>query len=260
MAGNPVPRIAEVRGGMLNSIGLQNRGVDYFLREKVPLFRDLGTRVIVNVAGRDEAEYTDVVRRLDGIDGIDAFEINISCPNVKKGGMLFGSDPESAFRVMSSIRKTTELPVIAKLTPNVTDPGIIAKTVEEAGSDGISLINTIRGMSIDLRTLKPVLASGIGGFSGPAIKPAALANLWIVLKATALPVIGMGGIMNGQDALEFIAAGAVAVQLGTVFFVNPRAPEVILEEMTEYLRTHGYSSLKSLIGVVNDSLGQQDGS
>jgi dihydroorotate dehydrogenase (NAD+) catalytic subunit len=250
MPGNPPPRIAEVFGGMLNSIGLQNNGVERFIVEKVPLLGDLDTKVIVNVAGRDEDEYADVIRRLDGRNGIDGFEINISCPNVKEGGALFGSDPKAAHRITSSARKATTLPLIVKLTPNVSDPSSIARAVEEAGCDGISLINTVRGMGVDLRTRKPLLTTVTGGLSGPAIKPVALANLWMIRQATSLPLIGMGGIMNWKDALEFFVTGARAIQIGTVFFVNPYAPKDILTGLKRYLRECGCRSLEDLVGTL----------
>jgi len=246
--GNPPPRIIEVCGGMLNAIGLENVGLQAFLRDKLPPLRKYDTKIIVNIFGESVEEYAALAASLDKAQGIHALEVNISCPNVQAGGVHFGTDPQLAYQVISSVKTETSLPVIVKLTPNVTDITTIAKAVEAAGADAISLINTLTGLSIDVTRRKPHLANITGGLSGPAIKPIALRMLWQVRNCVSLPLIGVGGIMNANDALEFIIAGASAVQIGTANFVDPRAMLSILEGIEEYLKTHHFSNIHQLIG------------
>ncbi|RKY66277.1 MAG: dihydroorotate dehydrogenase [Candidatus Latescibacterota bacterium] len=248
--GNPTPRIVETASGMLNSIGLANVGVAAFARDKMPFLRSCGTAVIVNVAGRSMDEYVEVVRRLSDCPGIHALEINISCPNVQEGGLAFGADPKVAAAVIGAVRSVTRLPVIAKLTPNVTDIVRIAEAVQEAGADAVSLINTLVGMAIDVVRRRPELGSVTGGLSGPAIKPVALAMVWKAAQAVRIPVIGMGGIMNAGDALEFMLAGAVAVQVGTANFVDPTSTIRIVEGLEDTLRERGMGSVKEIIGAL----------
>ncbi len=248
--GNPPPRIVETASGMLNSIGLANVGVAAFVRDKMPFLRSCGTAVIVNVAGRSMEEYVEVARRLSDCPGIHALEINISCPNVQEGGLAFGADPKVAAAVIGAVRDVTQLPLIAKLTPNVTDIAGIAAAVQEAGADAVSLINTLVGMAIDATRGRPELGGVTGGLSGPAIKPVALAMVWKVAQAVRIPVIGMGGIMNAGDALEFMLAGAVAVQVGTANFVDPTSTIRIVEGLEDTLRERGMGSVKEIIGAL----------
>ena len=222
--GNPTPRIIETASGMLNAIGLQNVGIEAFIKDKLPFVRQFDVPVIANFFGNTLEEYGEAARMLSGGDGVYALEVNISCPNVKEGGIVFGTDPKAAASVISLVRRSTKLPVIAKLSPNVTDITIMAKAVEEAGADAVSLINTLTGMAIDVKTRRPRLANITGGLSGPAIKPVAVRMVWQVANAIKLPVIGIGGIMTAEDALEFIIAGATAVQVGTANFINPTRP------------------------------------
>lgn len=245
--GNPGPRIVETPCGMLNAIGLQNVGVDYFIKEKLPLLKKSGTNVIANIFGETIEDYMEVARRLDGAKGVAAVEINISCPNVKKGGIVFGTDPNEAFKVVSAVRKSTRLPVITKLSPNVTDIRVMVKAVEDGGTDAISLINTLTGMVIDVERRRPVLATATGGLSGPAIRPVAVRMTWQAAQAARVPVIGMGGIMTARDALEFIIAGASAVQVGTASFIDPDAAVKVAEGIEEYLKTHR-TTIRELTG------------
>ncbi|OGT98052.1 MAG: dihydroorotate dehydrogenase B catalytic subunit [Geobacteraceae bacterium GWC2_48_7] len=249
-AGNPTPRIVETPGGMLNAIGLQNVGIDAFVEKKVPFLRNVNTPAIANFFGNTIEEYVELAARLDQISEIAALEINISCPNVKQGGIVFGTDPECASDVVTACRKATSKPLIVKLSPNVTDIVSMARACEDAGADALSLINTLTGMAIDLQRRKPVLANITGGFSGPAIKPIALRMVWQVAKAVKLPIIGIGGIMNATDALEFILAGATAVQVGTANFVNPGAVQEIAEGMENWLKDNKVESISSLIGAL----------
>lgn len=249
--GNPPPRIWETPSGMLNAIGLENPGVDVFLNEKLPYLRGFDTAVLVNIFGYSLEEYVDVAARLDGVPGVSGLEVNISCPNVKAGGIVFGTNVKAAFELLSAVRKTTKLPVIAKLSPNVTDITEFAKAAQDAGCDGLSLINTLLGMAIDIRSRKPRLANRTGGLSGPAIRPVAVRMVWQAAKAVSLPIIGMGGIVTGEDALEFILAGASAVAVGTANFLNPRATLDVLDGMEQIMLEQGISSIKSLIGKVN---------
>ncbi len=239
--GNPGPRIVETPCGMLNAIGLQNVGVDEFIEKKLPLLKGLNTHVIANIFGETIDDYMEVARRLNAVKGVSALEINISCPNVKKGGIVFGTDPSEAFRVVSAIRKSTSLPLITKLSPNVTDIKVMVKAAEDAGTDAISLINTLTGMVIDVERRRPVLATATGGLSGPAIRPVAVRMVWQAAQAAKVPLIGMGGIMNARDALEFIIAGAAAVQVGTASFIDPDAAAKVASGIEEYVQRHGVS-------------------
>lgn len=249
-AGNPTPRIVETPGGMLNAIGLQNVGIDAFIEKKVPFLRTVNTPAIANFFGNTIDEYVEMARRLEAIPEVAAFELNISCPNVKHGGIVFGTDPQCAFDVVSACREVTVKPLIVKLSPNVTDVVVMARACEEAGADALSLINTLTGMAIDLNKRRPVLANITGGFSGPAIKPVALRMVWQVARAVKLPIIGIGGIMNAVDALEFILAGATAVQIGTASFINPGAAQEIAEGIEAWLVENNVADVKSLIGAL----------
>ncbi len=248
--GNPPPRIWETPSGMLNAIGLENPGVDVFLRDKLPFLRNYDTAVLVNIFGYSLEEYVGVAGRLDGVPGVSGLEVNISCPNVKAGGIVFGTDLKAAFELLSAVRKATRLPVIAKLSPNVTDITGFAKAARDAGCDGLSLINTLLGMAIDIRSRRPRLANCTGGLSGPAIRPVAVRMVWQAAQAVDLPVIGMGGIMTYEDALEFILAGASAVAVGTANFVNPRATLDIIRDLETFLTQEGIGSVKELVGQV----------
>ena len=246
-AGNPSPRVTETPAGMLNSIGLQNPGADGFLREELPWLFDQGARVIVNIAGGTVADYASLVAKLDSAPGVVAFEVNVSCPNVEREGMAFGVSPKSTELVVRAVRRETSLPVICKLTPNVTNVVEIAQAAEEAGADAISLINTLLGMAIDVESQRPVLGNTLGGLSGPAIKPVALRMVWQVRAVTRLPIIGMGGIVTAEDALEFILAGASAVAVGSACFVNPLAPLEIIHGIAAYLDRTGLA-LRDAVG------------
>jgi dihydroorotate dehydrogenase (NAD+) catalytic subunit len=246
--GNPPPRIMETTGGMLNAVGLQNIGVDAFIEEKMPLLRQYDTKVIANIYGETYDDYKKVARKLSSVKGVHALEVNISCPNVKNGGLSFGSDPKIAARVTRAVREETSLPVIVKLTPNVTDIAVIAEAVEKAGADAVSLINTLTGMSVDLKTRKPRLKNITGGLSGPAIKPVALRMVWQVVQRVSIPVIGIGGIMTAEDALEFLVLGAKAVQIGTANFVNPLVTMEVIEGMKNYLAENKIKDINDIIG------------
>jgi len=249
-AGNPPPRIMETTGGMLNSVGLQNVGVDAFIEEKLPFLRKFDVAVIANIYGESYADYAAVAAKLDGVPGVHALEVNISCPNVQKGGLSFGADPKSAAEVTRRVRAKNSLPLIVKLTPNVTDITVIARAVEQAGADAVSLINTLTGMSIDLDTREPHLKNITGGLSGPAIKPVALRMVWQVARQVKIPVIGMGGIMSARDALEFMVAGASAVQVGTASFVNPRAGLEIIDGMQDYMKKNRIKKITDIVGTL----------
>jgi dihydroorotate dehydrogenase (NAD+) catalytic subunit len=246
--GNAQPRIAETPSGMLTSIGLQNIGAEALIKEKAPVWKKWRVPVIVSIAGKTVDEYARLAGMLDGVPGVSGLELNISCPNVKAGGMEFGCGAASAGGVASAVRKATTLPLIVKLTPNVTDIKEIALAVESAGADAISLINTLKGMAIDIYRRRPLLGAVTGGLSGPAIKPVALAMVWQVAGAVGVPVIGGGGISNATDAVEFIMAGASAVEVGTAAMVNPRAPLDIIEGLEDFMREQGVESLSELIG------------
>jgi dihydroorotate dehydrogenase (NAD+) catalytic subunit len=245
--GNAPPRIVETPSGMLNSIGLQNDGVEAFIKEKIPFLKKIRPAVIVSIAAHSVNDYGRLAERLDGVSRVDAIEINISCPNVK-GGLEFSREPFSAFEVVNAVRRKTKKTVIAKLSPNVTDIAAIAAAAEEAGADAVSLVNTFTGMAVDVDTKRPVLGNIVGGLSGPAIKPVALRMVWEVFKRVKVPVIGMGGIMESEDALEFMIAGASAVQVGTANFVNPRAAAEIAVGIEAYMRGNKIKNMKGLIG------------
>ncbi len=251
-AGNPTPRIVETPGGMLNAIGLQNVGIDAFIAKKVPFFRNVNTPAIANFFGSTPEEYAELATRLDSISEVRALEVNISCPNVKQGGIVFGTDPASAVSVVTACRAATKKPLIVKLSPNVTDIVQMALACEGAGADALSVINTLTGMAIDLEKRRPVLANITGGLSGPAIKPIALRMVWQVTKAVKVPVIGIGGIMNATDALEFMLAGATAVQIGTASFVNPGAAQEIAIGMENWLAERNIADIKSIIGALEN--------
>ena len=245
--GNPPPRIVETAAGMLNSIGLQNVGVEVFVEKKLPFLKKFDTKVIVNFFGDSIDEYCEVARVLDGTEGIAGLEINISCPNKQEGWLEFGTNPDLTFRVVNAVRQSTKLPLIVKLSPNVTDITVIAKAAIDAGSDALSLINTFSGMAVDINTRRPKLANIIGGLSGPAIKPVALKMIWQTAKAVKAPLIGIGGIMTAEDAIEFMLVGASAVQVGTANFVDPQASIKILEGIEDYFKKNKIKDVKELV-------------
>jgi dihydroorotate dehydrogenase (NAD+) catalytic subunit len=247
-AGNPTPRIAETVSGMLNAIGLQNVGIDAFIQHKMPFLRTVNTPVIANFFGNTLEEYGEVAKRLNDIPEIAAGELNISCPNVKQGGIVFGTDPKAASEVVALVRKNLQKPLIVKLTPNVTDITVVARAVEEAGADAIACINTITGMSVDVNTRKPRIANMTGGLSGPAIRPVAVRMVHQVVQTVSVPVIGIGGIVKAMDALEFLIVGAKAVQVGTANFVDPTAMISIIEGIEEFLVEEGIDDIHDLIG------------
>ncbi len=249
--GNPPPRIVETASGMLNAIGLENIGLDAFIHKKLPFVKTLSTAVIINIYGKQVSDYAELAARLNDLDGIAGIEVNISCPNVKTGGIAFGVDPIAAYEVIHAVRTQTTLPVIAKLSPNVTDITVIARSVVDAGADAVSLINTLTGMAIDIETRRPKLANITGGLSGPAIKPVALRMVWQTANAVSVPVIGIGGIMTASDALEFIIAGASAIQVGTASFVNPRAAMDILDGIETWLKEKQITRLADLRGTLH---------
>ena len=246
--GNPYPRMVETPSGMLNAVGLQNHGVNYFINNIYPRIKDYDTEIIVNVSGAKVEDYVDVCERLQPLDKINAIELNISCPNVKQGGMAFGTTCSGASQVVSAAREAWHKTLIVKLSPNVTDIAEIARAVESEGADAVSLVNTFLGMSIDVERRTPHLSTITGGLSGPCIRPIAVRMVWQVAKAVKIPVIGLGGIMNGRDALEFILAGATAVQVGTANFVDPTVTMKIMDDIEDYCRRHHVSSMSELIG------------
>lgn len=248
--GNPPPRIVETPCGMLNAVGLQNVGVNAFIREKLPFLTQFDLPVIANIFGESVEEYVKVAEILSQASGVHGLEVNISCPNVKKGGIAFGANPDMAADVTRRVKASTDLPVIVKLTPNVTDIAEIAESVEAAGADAISLINTITGMSVDIERRVPHLRNITGGLSGPAIKPVALRMVWQVIQRVSVPVIGLGGIMTARDALEFLIVGARAVQVGTAHFIHPHAAIDILEGIEDYLEQHQFDDINQLIGTL----------
>jgi dihydroorotate dehydrogenase (NAD+) catalytic subunit len=252
--GNPYPRMAETASGMLNSVGLQNKGINYFEKNIYPRLSEYNTHVIINVNGSCVDDYVALAERINKLDKIPAIELNISCPNVKMGGMVFGTNPVSAREVIKAVRKVCIKKLIVKLSPNVTNIVEFARISEEEGADAISLINTLLGMAIDVRSMKPSLATVTGGLSGPAIKPVALRMVWQVSNAVKIPVIGMGGIMNADDAIEFILAGATAIQVGTASFIDPQASVRILEGIENYLVANGFSDIREITGLINKSL------
>ena len=250
-AGNPPPRVIETPSGMLNSIGLQNVGVEVLIKEKLPYLKKFNTPVIINISGDTMEEYVKLAGILGEVSaemGVSGLEINISCPNVKKGGMAWGTDAKETYKIVSSIRKATTLPLIVKLTPNVTDIKIIAQAAEEAGADALSLINTLVGMVVDIDSRRPKLANVSGGLSGPAVKPVALWLVWQVFQMVSIPVIGIGGIIKVEDALEFIIAGAWAIEIGTANFVNPRVTVEIIKGIEKYLIENSIEDVEKLVG------------
>lgn len=248
--GNDYPRMAETPSGMLNAVGLQNKGVDYFISNIYPEIRNFNTEIIPNVNGATVEDYIEVTEKLNEVAGINAIELNISCPNVKEGGMAFGVSCPSAVAVTTAVREAWSKTLIVKLSPNVTDITEIAKGVEGAGADAVSLVNTFLGMAIDSKTRKPILSTITGGLSGPAIKPIALRMVWQVYHAVKIPVIGMGGIMNAEDAIEFMLAGSVAIQIGTANFINPQISIEIIHGISRYLEENGFSSVLDIVGVI----------
>ena len=246
--GNPMPRVIETAAGLLNAIGLQNVGVEVFLKEKMPLLRKWQANVIVNVFGENIEEYVAVALKLEGAVGVSALELNISCPNVASGGVMFGTDPKSASQVTKAVRKVSSLPLIVKLSPQVTDITAIAKAVTDAGADALSVINTVPGMAIDYKTRKPILANVTGGLSGPVIKPIALKMVWDVSRAVKIPVVGIGGILTASDAIEFMLAGASAIQIGTANFIKPTTGPDIVAGLKSYLMEQKISDANQLVG------------
>jgi dihydroorotate dehydrogenase (NAD+) catalytic subunit len=249
-AGNPLPRVAETASGMLNSIGLQNPGIDAFISDYLPRMRRYRTLLVVNLVGDTFEEYESMAERLDAEEGVDAIELNISCPNCPQGGMEFGIDPRSTEALVRRVRERFRRPIIAKLTPNVTDIVAEARAAEAGGADALSLVNTFVGMAIDWRRRRPVLGGVTGGLSGPAIKPLALRMVWLAARSCRIPVIGMGGIRCAADVLEFLVAGARAVQIGTAQFTDPRAAVGILEDLRKALREEGLGSIGELVGTL----------
>ena len=249
--GNPYPRMAETPSGMLNAVGLQNKGVDYFVDHIYPEVRKIDTNIIVNVSGSCIDDYVQTASIINTLDDIPAIELNISCPNVKQGGMAFGVKPESAAQVVSAVRKAYDKTLIVKLSPNVTDITEIARAVEDAGADSVSLINTMLGMAIDAEKRKPILSTITGGMSGPAVKPVALRMVWQTAKAVKIPVIGLGGICSATDAVEFLLAGASAIQIGTANFIDPSISEKVIDGIADYLQRHNFNSIQEIIGALN---------
>lgn len=249
--GNPYPRMAETPSGMLNAVGLQNKGVDYFIENIYPRIRKYDSEMIVNVSGAKIEDYVGVCQKLQEQTDIKAIEVNISCPNVKQGGMAFGTSPDGAASVTRAVRQAFNRTVIVKLSPNVTDIVSIAKAVEAEGADSVSLINTLMGMAIDVERRRPCLSTVTGGLSGPAVRPVAVRMVWQVAKAVSIPVIGLGGITNGRDAMEFILAGASAIQVGTANFIDPAVTVKIVDYLRDYCMRHGVGDIKELIGGIN---------
>jgi len=250
--GNPYPRMAETCSGMLNAVGLQNKGVDYFINSIYPTVKDIDTNIIVNVSGSTIEEYVETAEKLNSLVNIPAIELNISCPNVKEGGMAFGTNCLSAAQVVREVRRAYKKELIVKLSPNVTDISEIALAVEAEGADSVSLINTLLGMAIDAEKRMPVLSTITGGLSGPAVKPIALRMVWQVAQAVRIPVIGLGGIMNAADAIEFMLAGASAIQIGTANFIDPTVTIKVIDGINEYLDRHKFKSVTDIIGALGD--------
>jgi len=249
--GNPYPRMAETPSGMLNAVGLQNKGVDYFISSIYPRIKDFDTHIMVNVSGSAIDDYIETAAKVNELAQIPAIELNISCPNVKQGGMAFGVNCQAAAEVVKAVRNVYHKTLIVKLSPNVTDIASIACAVEAEGADSVSLINTILGMAINAETRKPLLSTVTGGLSGPCVKPIALRMVWQVANAVKIPVIGMGGIMNASDAIEFFLAGATAIEIGTANFIDPAISEKVVDGINQYLDNHGFSSIKDIIGALD---------
>jgi dihydroorotate dehydrogenase (NAD+) catalytic subunit len=249
--GNPYPRMAETPAGMLNAVGLQNKGIDYFENNIYPEILKYDTNIVVNINGNYIDDYVNLAERIDKLENIPAIELNISCPNVKMGGMVFGTNLDSAREVTRAVRAVYSRKLIVKLSPNVTDIVGFARVVEEEGADSVSLINTLLGMAVDIKNMSPALSTITGGLSGPAIKPVALRMVWQVAKAVKIPVIGMGGIMTASDAIEFLLAGASAIQVGTASFIDPKASIKILDGIEKYLIEKGFSDIKDIVGYIN---------
>ena len=255
MIGNRPPRIFETEGGIINSIGLQNPGFQNFISDKLPYLRKIKTHILINFFGNTQKEYADLARRFDEVPGVSGLEMNISCPNVKQGGILFCSEPRMTYRLVYAVRKSTKLPLIVKLSPNVTDIALMAKTSEEGGADAVSLVNTFKAMAINIHSRKPELGNVIGGLSGPAIKPIALRMVWEASHTIKIPIIGMGGIMRAEDAIEFILAGASAIQIGTANLVNPRTGIEVIDGIKKYLIENRINRVQKLIGLLRREMG-----
>ncbi len=250
--GNPYPRMAETAQGMLNCVGLQNKGVDYFCEHIYPELRRIDTAVLVNVSGNSPETYAECARRIAALDDIPAIELNISCPNVRQGGMAFGVTPEGAASVVKAVRAVYPKTLIVKLSPNVTSIADIARAVEAEGADAVSLINTLMGMAIDAERRRPVLSIGTGGLSGPAVKPVALRMVWQVFDAVKIPIVGLGGIMNATDAVEFLLAGATAIEIGTANFIDPTVTIKVRDGIQDYLDRHHFASVQDIIGLAHE--------
>lgn len=248
--GNPYPRMAETPSGMLNAVGLQNKGVDYFIEHIYPTIKDVNTNILVNVSGSTISDYVATAEKINALDRIPAIELNISCPNVKEGGMAFGTSCVSASEVVKEVRKVYKKHLMVKLSPNVTSIQEIALAVEGAGADSVSLINTLMGMAVNVKTRKPVLSTITGGLSGPCVKPVALRMVWQVAKAVKIPVVGLGGISCANDAIEFLLAGASAIQIGTANFIDPTVTIKVIDGINDYLDQNGFTSVKEIIGVI----------
>lgn len=248
--GNPYPRMAETPSGMLNAVGLQNKGVDYFIEHIYPTIKDIKSNILVNVSGSTVSDYVATAEKINALENIPGIELNISCPNVKEGGMAFGTSCVSASTVVSEVRKVYKKHLMVKLSPNVTNIQEIALAAEGAGADSVSLINTLMGMAINTKTRKPVLSTITGGLSGPCVKPVALRMVWQVAKAVKIPVVGLGGICSATDAIEFLLAGASAVQIGTANFIDPTVTIKVIDGINDYLDQNGFKSLKDIIGMV----------
>lgn len=251
--GNPYPRMAETPSGMLNAVGLQNKGVDYFVEHIYPAIKDIDTNIIVNVSGSTVEEYMETAEKLNSLEKIPAIELNISCPNIKEGGMAFGTSCPSAAQVVKQVRRVYKNTLIVKLSPNVTDIAEIARVVENEGADAVSLINTLLAMAINAESRKPILSTITGGLSGPAVKPIALRMVWQVARSIRIPIIGLGGIMNATDAIEFMLAGASAIQIGTANFIDPTISVKVVDGINEYLSRHGFKSASDIIGALDIS-------
>jgi dihydroorotate dehydrogenase (NAD+) catalytic subunit len=251
LMGNPPPRIFETEGGIINSIGLQNPGFKDFIKNKLPYYKKLKTHLIINFFGNTQREYVELAKRFDEVPGISGLEMNISCPNVKRGGIVFGSDPRIAYHLVCKVRKATKLTLIVKLSPNVTDIEVMAKSVEEAGADAVSLINTFRAIAVNIHSRRPELGNIIGGLSGPAIKPIALRMVWEVSRRVEIPVIGIGGITKAEDAIEFILVGASAIQIGTANLVNPMSGAEVIKGIKKYLVQNRINRVQKLTGLFN---------